>query len=119
MASAFFNKLSKKHKTNSAGTHVGENENQPLHKFEFVIKCMTELGYDCARNIRKQLTPKTAKEADKIIVMTEKENLPSYVDMSKVVFWDIEDAKDKSLEFHCQIRDQIKSLVEKLVKEIG
>jgi len=38
--------------------------------------------------------------------------------MSKVVFWEIDDAKDKSLEFHRQIGNQIKSLVEKLVKEI-
>lgn len=59
------------------------------------------------------------KNVGKIIVMTEKENLPDYVDMKKVVFWNIEDAKDKSLEFHRQIRDEIKKLVEKLVKEIG
>lgn len=117
MAPVFFNRLSKKHKAIGAGTHVGEDENQPLH--EFVIKCMAEFGYDLAKNVRKQLTPKIAKEADKIVVMTEKENLPSYIDMSKVVFWDIEDAKDKSLEFHRQIRDEIKKLVEKLVREIG
>jgi protein-tyrosine-phosphatase len=117
MAPAFFNKLSKKHKAVGAGTHVGENENQSL--YEFVIKCMSEVGYDLSENTRKQLTSTMAKEADKIVVMTEKENLPGYVDMKKVVFWNIEDAKDKSLEFHRQIRDEIKRLVEKLVKEIG
>jgi len=117
MAPAFFNKLSKKHKTIGAGTHVDEHEGEPLH--EFVIQCMSELGYDLSKNTRKQLTPEMVKEADKIIVMTEKENLQDYIDMSKVVFWKIDDAKNKSLEFHRQIRDQIKRLVEKLVKEIG
>jgi arsenate reductase len=117
MAPAFFNKLFKNHKAIGAGTHVGEHEGEPLHPF--VIQCMSELGYDLSKNTRKQLTPEMVREADKIIVMTGKENLPDYVDMSKVVFWKIGDAKDKSLEFHRQIRNQIKNLVEKLVKEIG
>lgn len=117
MAPAFFNRLSKKNKAVGAGTHVGENENQPLH--EFVIKCMSEAGYDLSKNTRKQLTKEMIKKADKIVAMTEKENLPDYVDMKKVVFWSIEDAKDRSLEFHRQIRVKIKELVEKFVKEIG
>jgi len=117
MASVFFNKLSKKNQSIGAGTHVVEKEGQPLH--EFVVGCMAEIGYDLSKNIRKQLTLEMAKEADKIIVITGKENLPDYIDMKKVIFWDIEDAKDMSYEFHCKIRDQIKSLVEKLVEEVG
>ncbi|MBU4285175.1 low molecular weight phosphatase family protein [Patescibacteria group bacterium] len=117
MAPAFFNRLSKKHKAVGAGTHVDNRCGEPLHPF--VVQCMSEVGYDLSKNTRKQLTPKMVKNTDKIIVITEKENLPDYVDLSKVVFWEIDDAKDKSLEFHRQIRDQIKSLVEKLVKEIG
>jgi protein-tyrosine-phosphatase len=116
MAPALFNMLSKKHNSIGAGTHVKEKEGQPLH--EFVVKCMTELGYDLSKNSRKQLTSEMVKESDKIIVMTEKENLPDYIDMKKVAFWNIEDAKDMSYKFHCKIRDQIKTLVEKLVKEI-
>jgi len=79
---------------------------------------MGELDYDLSKNIRKQLTPKMVEEADRIIVMTEKENLPNYVDASKITLWNIEDAKDRSLEFHHQIMDQIKVLIEKLIKEI-
>ena len=116
MATAFFNRLSKKNKAVGAGTHVGKHEGEQLHPF--VVQCMSELGYDLSRNTRKQLAPEMVKNADKIIVMTKKENLPDFVDMSKVVFWEIDDAKDKPLEFHRLIRDQIKSLVEKLVKEI-
>ena len=116
MAPAFFNRLSKKNKAVGAGTHVGNHEGEPSHPF--VIQCMSEVGYDLSKNTRKQLTPEMVKNVGKIIVMTEKEDLPDFIDMSKVVFWEIDDAKDKSLEFHRRIRDQIKSLVEKLVKEI-
>ena len=117
MAPAFFNRFSKKHHGIGAGTHVGKHEGEPLH--EFVVTCMNEVGCDVSKNTRKQLTPEMVKEADKIIVMTEKENLPEYVDMSKAVFWKIGDAKDKFLDFHRDMRDRIKGLVEKLVKETG
>lgn len=117
MATAFFNKMSKKHHAIGAGTHVGENEGKPIH--EFVVNCMAELGYDLSKNTRKQLTPKMVEEADKIIVMNDREDLPDYVKNSpKVVFWDVEDGKGKSYEFHCKSRDRIKTLVEKLVEEI-
>ena len=118
MASAFFNKISEKNQSLSAGTHVGENEGKYLH--EFVIRCMAESDFDLSKNIRRQLAPEMVKEVDKVVVITEKEDLPNYVKNSKkLIFWDVEDGKGKSYEFHCKIRDQIRNLVEKLVKEIG
>lgn len=117
MAPAFFNQLSKQHSATGAGTHVWEKEGQPLH--EYVIETMKDKGHDVSQCTRKQLTPEDAASADKIVVMTEQENLPPYVDLSKVIFWNIDDPKDMSLEVHHQIRDQILTLVEKLVGEIG
>jgi protein-tyrosine-phosphatase len=117
MATAFFNKLSTKHRAVGAGTHVGDNEGLPLQ--ELVIRCMAELGYDLSKETRKQLTREIAHEADRIIVMNEKADLPPYLsDSPKVIFWDVEDAKGTSYDFHVKIRDQIKGLVEKLVQEI-
>jgi protein-tyrosine-phosphatase len=118
MATAFFNTFSTKHHAFGAGTHVGDNEGLPLQ--ELVIKCMAELGYDLSKKRRRQLTPEIAHKADRIIVMNEKEDLPPYLSKSpKVIFWEVEDAKGTSYDFHIKIRDQIKGLVEKLVQEIG
>ena len=118
VAEAFFNRLSKKNKAISAGTHVGENKRLGLH--EFVVKCMAEEGIDLSKNRRKQLTERMAKESDKIIVMTEKENLPYYLTGSnKITFWEVEDGKGQSYEFHLKMRKEIKKLVEKLVEKIG
>ena len=118
MATAFFNTLSTKHHAIGAGTHVGDNEGRPLQ--ELVIQCMAELGYDLSDKRRQQLTPEIAREADKIIVMNEKEDLPPYLsDSPKLIFWDVEDAKGTPYEFHVRIRDQIKGLVETLVRETG
>jgi len=117
MAEAFFNRLSKKNSSKSAGTDVDENNGKTLP--DSMVKCMAEKSYDISKCKRKQLTPKMVKEADKIIVLTAKEDMPTYTDFSKVVLWDVEDAKGMPYEFHCRIRDYIKSLVERLVKETG
>ena len=116
MAEAFFSRLSK-HKSISAGTNVFEKEGQPLH--EFVVKCMAEEGYDLSKNKRKQITVEMTNKSDKIIVMAKLEELPSYLDLKKVILWNVDDAKDMSYEFHCKIRGQIKNLVTELVTEIG
>ena len=118
MASAFFSRMSKKHRALCAGTHVGVESGRPLH--ESVVKAMAELGYDLSRSTRKQLTPQMVRESEHIVVMSEEDSLPDYLaNQPDLVFWEIDDAKDKSYEFHVKIRDQIKKLVESLVKEIG
>jgi protein-tyrosine-phosphatase len=67
---------------------------------------MAELGYDLLNNTRKQLNLEMVEEADKIVVITEKKNLPDSARNSlKLIFWSIEDAKARSYEFHCKIRD--------------
>ena len=119
MANAFFNKLSKKNKSISAGALVNEKEGGPLP--EFVLKCMEEEGYDLSNEVRKQLTPDMVKWADKIIIMTERENIPNYLinESEKITFWEVEDGKGMSYEIHIKIRNKIKKLVEELIKEIG
>ncbi|MDO8537812.1 MAG: arsenate reductase ArsC [archaeon] len=119
IAEAFFNKLSKKHKAISAGAQVDEDNGKVLIEPK-VIEPMKEIGFDISKNKQKQVTQKMIKEADKIICMAKKEELPDYLKKSnKLIFWKVENAKGKDYAFHCKIRDQIKKKVEELVKEIG
>ena len=122
IAEAFFNKFSKKNKAISAGSHA---ENYPAYlgkKLEQtaqdIIKIMKEVGIDVSQKCPKQLTKEMADWADKIIVLN-KEPLPIYVSMKKVVLWDIQDLNHLSPEFQRKLRDQIKKKVKELVKEIG
>jgi len=125
MAESFFNKLSRKHKGLSAGTNVGPNDKKPLFdpktgEGKFVIKSMSSMGYDLSHKKRKQITRKMAKEVDKIVFITSKNNLPGYLRNSKkVIFWRVADGKNKPYYFHVTMRDRIKDLVKKLVKDIG
>jgi arsenate reductase (thioredoxin) len=125
MASAFFNKLSKKNKSTSAGTQVGEKEGQIIgenEKTKLLIKVMGDEGIDIKNFKRKQLTPQMVDKADKIIVMAEKSECSEYLLKSnKVIFWKIEDVNGRydSFEYHVKTRDDIKNLVDNLIKEIG
>lgn len=120
MAEAFFKRMSRKHRASSAGIRGEKYEGRHLAEFAGdVVRCMAELGYDISENIAKQLTPEMVKKADRIYVITSDE-LPDYLKNSgKIFFWRVEDAKGMSFEFHVKIRNNIKKLVENLVKEIG
>lgn len=124
MAESWFGVLSK-HNVKSAGTNVNGDEGKELH--EYVIGCMKELRCDLSGHYRKQLTREAVGWADKIYVMTGREdfpscfnkNLPNYIDYSKVEFWAVDDPKGKSYESHVKTMTKVKGLVEKLVREIG
>lgn len=124
MASAFFNKLSKKNKSISAGTQVGEKEGQKIVDDKntiLLIKVMDEEGIDIRNFKRKQLTPQMVDKADRILVMAEESECPEYLlKNNKITFWKIEDVNGRydSHEFHVKTRENIKKLVEKLIKEI-
>jgi protein-tyrosine-phosphatase len=115
MASAMFNG----HKGNfsdSAGTHVSQKEGEGLH--EYVLEVMQELGFDLRKKRRTQMTLGMVDASDKIIVMLDDHNdLPKYVPLEKVIFWDIPDAKGMSLDFHRKVRDSIKKNIDDLLKD--
>jgi protein-tyrosine-phosphatase len=123
IAETIFNLTSKKHKATSAGTERGKVTGHKLKDFpkhSNLFFCMSETGFNVEENIAKLLSPEMVNEAAKIIVMAEKETWPNYLLKSdKVVYWEIEDMCGQSLAAFRKARDQIKSLVEKLVKEIG
>ena len=121
MAEAFFNNLSKKNKATSAGTKGEKYEGRELKEFaQPVLACMTDTGIDISKKTPRKLTKQMVDDADKIVVMADKGTWPNFLkDSKKVEVWDVDDAQGKSHEFHLKTRDQIKKLVQGLVKRIG
>src|SRR5689334_3157555 len=87
--------------SDSAGTIV-ENEIEKLKdRFSAInaVKVMQEIGVDMGDNTRTQVTAEMLDNYDKIIVMAEPENIPDYIkNHPNFEYWEIEDAKDKSLD---------------------
>ncbi len=122
IAEAIFNSISQKHKATSAGTEKGRVTNHKLKDFQEhsnLFSCMNEIGLDITENSAKMLTEKMVKEADKIIVMAEKDTWPNYLkESNKIIFWQVEDVAGQSLDKFREIRDKIDQNIEKLVQEI-
>ena len=57
--------------------------------------------------------------ADVVVSMAESDTIPEYIlNNKKVVYWDMIDPFNRSLEFTRQVRNQIQTLVEELISEL-
>ena len=118
-AEAFFNNYSKSHRAISAGTEVSHNEGQTLEQYEDVCKVMALEGIDIGHYERKQLTPDAVEDSDLVVAITEKTYCPDYLLQNlDVIYWNVPDAKGTDYETHVRIKDSIKGLVRKLVREL-
>ena len=122
MAEAIFNHAVKgTHTARSAGTKVtAEREGQKLKDKDMnIVAVMEEIGIDVSNYERKMLTPEMAEVANKIIVMMPSEKIPDYVSASSnVIYWEVPDPFEQSLEFARGVRDNLRILVERLVKNL-
>ena len=81
---------------------------------------MSQYGVDISEHERTQLTPAMVAQADRVVVIAEKETWPAYlVESEKVVFWDITDSVDMEDDEARKIFDDVRLRVEELVREIG
>ena len=120
MAEAIFNKLSGKHSASSAGLNPSPKWlGQKLSTTKYVSPSMKEIGYDVNKKISKKITEKMVKDADKIVVIGEKNNWPNYLKSSKkIIFWDVEDPVHGNMNDHRNTRDKIKDLIVSLLNKI-
>lgn len=118
-AEALFNHYSKNYRAISAGTEVNHKEGQTLEKYMHVCETMALEGVVIGHYRRKQLTPQAIKSSDYVIALIEKIYCPGYLlQNSNVIYWDVPDPKGADYETHVRIKDSIKGLVRKLVREL-
>ena len=125
-AQAFFDRLST-HRSQSAGTTVGDNHGQTIREHlavrqvsDFVFEILGDQGLDVSENERTQVTPAMVEEADRVIVMTERDSLPDYLlGNKKVDYWNIRDTLRQPYDVTLEVTIQIRRRVEALVEEIG
>ena len=113
MAEAFFNQMAKgKAVASSAGTEPA------AHTDSNVAMAMHEIGIDIMNQKPKPLTLEMLESADRVIAMGC--NVAEVCPASFVLTedWELSDPKGKMIEEVRHIRDQIKTKVEVLVKEL-
>ena len=114
MAAAFFNQLADRTKGEaiSAGTEPG------LRVHPQVLAVMQEVGIDLSEARPQKLTQELANDAALLITMGCGDKCP-YVPGLRRDDWPLKDPKGLSLENVRQIRDDIKSRVQTLLKAEG
>ena len=114
MAEAFFSNMVKgRAKAISAVTQPSDKVN-PV-----VVEAMREVGIDISRKKPKMLTLEMMEGVDRVITMgcgTEGVCPATFIPTED---WHLDDPEGKSIEQVRQIRDEVKSRVEKLIKELG
>jgi arsenate reductase len=114
MAAAFFNGLADPDRARaiSAGTEPGERVHPE------VVEVMREAGLDLAGVRPQRLTLELAQDASLLITMGCGDACP-VVPGARRDDWPLVDPKGKSLDEVRAIRDQVRRLVEALVRENG
>jgi protein-tyrosine-phosphatase len=114
MAEGFFKKYAPNgFETLSAGTKPAYQLN-PL-----VVEAMKEVGVDISKQKSKELTDEMIRESYNVINMgcMDKNFCPTMW-LPKVIEWNLEDPKGKSIEEVREIRNEIEKRVKELVAEI-
>jgi protein-tyrosine-phosphatase len=111
-----------RHTVISAGTRVvssatGESRHgtrlEETSGSEKVIEVLKEEGIDWSGKIRTQLVPGMLEGIDRVIVMSEPEHIPEYLKTHpKMIYWEVADLKETPLEFHREIKEKMKKLIE-------
>src|SRR5687768_1185817 len=114
MAEGFFKKFAPKgFKTLSAGTNPVSQIN-PL-----VVEAMKEVRIDISKQKSKELTDEMIRESDNVVNMgCMDRNFCPTIWSPKVIEWNLEDPKGKSIEEVREIRDEIEKRVKEIVAEI-
>lgn len=112
MAEAFFNRMARTARAESAGTKPAAAVN-PM-----AVKVMREVGIDISAAKPKKLTLEMLEAADRVITMGCISGELCPASLVPTEDWKIEDPAGKSIEKFREIRDLIRAKVEHLVGEL-
>ena len=111
MAKGFFNKYAENAVADSAGT-------QPVEKVDSVaIQVMKEKNIDINSFVPKILTFSMNNTFDFIVTMGCVDGCP-ITPKNKTIKWNIEDPKNRDLDFYRIVREKIEGNVKKLIDEV-
>ncbi|MGC9542491.1 arsenate reductase ArsC [Streptomyces sp. UG1] len=96
----------------SAGSNPGEHVNPAA------VEAMTEVGIDISAEVPKMLTVDAVQESDVCITMGCGDTCPVFPG-KRYLDWQLDDPAGQGVEAVRPIRDEIKVLVEGLIKEIA
>ena len=115
MAEAFYNSFTKSKNAFSAGTDPNTPKKYPKMPDE-ICQIMKEENIDVSHQKVKLINRDFVDEAERIFVMCGKDLCPDFlIHSDKVIYWQIEDPYQMSINDMRKIRDQIKVKVQSIL----
>ncbi len=116
MAEAFYNNF-----TNSSNSwSAGIQEDTPVkykNPAPIIVETMLELGIDISQATVKTINQKIIDGSERIIVMCEEKQCPDYLLKSKkIIFWNVADPFEATLDETRKVRDAIKDKIFSLIR---
>lgn len=116
-AELFFNIM--KHDEKSFATSGGINVKLGKPIDPLVIEVMSEIDYDASKAVRKFVDESMANSADIIISFKPADELPGFLkNHPSIRYWNVTDPQAQAIEFHRQVRNEVKEKVISLIKEL-
>ena len=116
-AEAFFNSMWPGEEDYASSCGVNVRVGKPIDPF--VVQVMDEVGLGVSRAERKFIKVEMVENADIVVSFKPKNELPEYLmKTDRVRFWDVADPRHQPVEFHRQVRDEIRHRVTALVAEL-
>ncbi|HUS68040.1 MAG TPA: hypothetical protein VMZ28_26085 [Kofleriaceae bacterium] len=114
MAAALFNHAVRR----GAAVAIAAGTRPADHIHAGVVDAMHEIGVDMSAATPRLLTDELARRADMLVTMGCKEQCP-YVPAQDRLDWKLDDPKGRPPEEVRRIRDEIRALVDELLREHG
>jgi len=123
MAEAIYNQLTRSRDASSVGTYVGaidEPEGQILSDLfndgSFLFNVLEAHGLNLRNNHTKKLLPEMLTKYDLVVSMAEEPYVPDFLkNDARVIWWDVKDGGDTTLQSMTNKYNEIDGLVRKLI----
>lgn len=117
-AELFFNTL--KHDKESLATSGGINVKLGKPIDPLVIEVMSEVDYDITEASRKFTTEDMANTADVVVSFKPADELPDFLkNHANIRYWNVTDPQAHPIEFHRQVRDEVREKVVDLIERLS
>lgn len=123
MAEAIYNHLTNSHDASSVGARVGEKD-EPEGRIlsdlfsdkSFFFNVLEAHGLNVRSNYTKKLLPEMLNQYDAVVSMAEEPYAPDFLkNDARVIWWDVKDGGDTTLESMTAKYNEIETLVRKLI----
>lgn len=117
-AEVFFNTLKNDEQSVAESGGINVKLGKPIDPL--VIEVMTEIGYDVSKAQRKFVEEKLVENANIVVSFKPKDELPDYLQSNKNIrYWNVADPQHQPIEFHRQVRDNVRIRVSDLINELN